>query len=90
MKNWQKKRQADRKAQEAYWKEHRDCEVCLSEGRGKISAWEVHEILYKSKGGKCEEDNMISTCRDDHQRAHFLREPYLYREELYKIKEEKL
>jgi len=87
MKNWQKKRQSDRKAQEAYWKGHRYCEVCLAEGRGKVKAWEVHEILYKSQGGKCVPDNEISVCRPDHQRAHFVIKPYLHREDLYKMKE---
>ncbi len=86
MRNWQKKRLSDRKAQLAYWQEHKYCEVCLFEGRGKRLASEVHEILYKSQGGKCEPDNEISTCRPDHQRTHFIVEPYLHREDLYKMK----
>jgi len=87
MKNWQKKRQADRKAQKSYWHEHKYCEICLFEGRGKVRAVEIHEILYKSQMGKCVDENMISVCRPDHQRAHFLIEPYLHREDLYKMKE---
>ena len=86
MKNWQKKRQSDRKAQQAYWEEHRYCEVCLWERRGKVPASEVHEIIFKAQMGKCVEKNMISVCRRDHQRAHFLIDPWLYREGLYKIK----
>ena len=89
MKNWQKKRIADQEAQLAYWQEHRYCEVCLAEGRGKVAAWEIHEILYKSQGGKCVSDNEIAVCRYCHQRAHFLFEPYLHREDLYKIKKER-
>ena len=86
MKNWQRKRAADRKAQKLYWQGHKWCEVCLAEGRGKVPATEIHEILYKSQGGKCEPDNEIASCRPDHQRAHFLVEPYLHREDLYKMK----
>ncbi len=86
MKNWQKKRKEDRKAQEAYWKEHRNCEVCLAEGRGKVEAVEVHEIIYKSGGGKCIPENEISTCRPDHGRMHFLRGPFLEKEDLWRIK----
>ncbi len=86
MKKWQKKRLSDRKAQEAYWKGHRFCEVCLAERRGKVAAVCVHEILYKSQMGKCEEDNMLSICNDCHLRAHFRKSSYLHREELYKMK----
>lgn len=86
MKNWQRKRQSDRKAQEAYWKGHRDCEVCLAEGRGKVEAIQVHEIKFRSQGGKCVPDNMISTCLADHKRMHFRRATWLYRDDLYKMK----
>ena len=86
MKNWQKKRLSDRKAQLAYWKEHRYCEVCLAEGRGKLPAGQVHEIKFRSQGGKCVPENMISTCPTDHLRCHFRMTPWLYREELYKMK----
>ncbi len=87
MKKWQRKRLSDRRAQKAYWEEHRYCEVCLAEGRGKVGASEVHEIIFKAQMGKCVDENMISICRRDHQRAHFLRETWLYREDLYKMKE---
>lgn len=86
MKKWQAKRQSDYKAQEAYFEEHPYCEVCLAEGRGKRPADEVHEILYRSQGGKCVPENEISTCRPDHDRAHFLKEPYLTKEELFEMK----
>ena len=81
-----KKKREDRQTQEKYFNEHPFCEVCIHEGRGKIPAVEVHEILFRSRGGKCEEDNMISVDRDDHMRCHFLRETWLYRKDLYKIK----
>ena len=85
--NWKVKRQKDRKAQKEYFEDHPYCQVCLAEGRGKIPAWEVHEILYRSQGGKCVPKNEISTCRSDHDRMHFLKEPYLHRDELFEIKE---
>ena len=87
MKNWQKKRQSDRKAQEAYWKEHRYCEVCKFEGRGQTPAWEIHEIVFRSRGGKCEPDNMIAVCRNDHMRAHYTMNPWLAPGEVKKMKE---
>ena len=86
MKKWQKKRAADRKAQKAYWEGHRYCEICLFEGRGRVEAVQVHEIIFRSHQGKCVPDNMISTCLADHERMHFLKKPYLHRDELYKIK----
>jgi len=81
-----KKKRDDRQAQEEYYNEHPFCEICLAEGRGKVKAWETHEILYKSQGGKCEPDNMVSVCRNCHMRCHFLKETWLYRKDLYKIK----
>ena len=74
------KRRRDREAQEEYWKRHKFCEVC-----GK-KAWEVHEIIARSQGGKCEEDNMISLDRNCHEQAHFRKHPYIYKEELWRIK----
>ena len=85
-KTWQKKRRKDRKAQEAYYEEYPFCEVCLAEGRGRRPADEVHEIIYRSQGGKCIPENEISTCRPDHDRMHFLKGPYLHRDELFEIK----
>lgn len=38
------------------------------------------------QGGKCVPENEISTCRSDHDRMHFLSEPYLHRDELFEIK----
>ena len=86
--NWKIKRQKDREAQEEYFEDHPYCEVCLTEGRGRRSADEVHEIIYRSQGGKCIPENEISTCRPDHDRMHFLRGPYLHRDELFEIKKE--
>jgi len=74
------RRRRDREAQLKYYLKHRFCQVC-----GK-RAWEVHEIVARSQGGKCEEDNMISMDRNCHERAHFRRRPYLYKEELWRIK----
>jgi len=75
------KRERDRKAQEEYWKKHKICEVC-----GLEKAVEVHEIIFRSQGGKCEKDNMISLCRNCHNQAHYKQLPYLHRERLWKIK----
>jgi len=91
MTNWRTKRRSDREAQEEYFEDHPYCEVCLTEGRGRRPADDVHEILYRSQGGKCVPENMISVCRPDHDRAHFLRKPYfganLRKEDLLRIKE---
>lgn len=84
--SWRMRRKKDWLAQWAYFQDHPYCEVCLAEGRGKIPAIEVHEILYRSQGGKCVPDNMISMGRSDHERAHFLRRPYLTREQLFEMK----
>lgn len=84
--NWKVKRQRDLKAQKEYFEDHPYCQVCLAEGRGKGAAGEVHEILYRSQGGRCVPENEISTCRSDHDRMHFLSEPYLHRDEVFKIK----
>lgn len=85
-----KRRRRDRQAQLEYFEEYPYCEVCLAEGRGRRPADEVHEIVYKSQGGKCVPGNMISVCRSDHDRAHFLRKPYLganlRKEDLFEIK----
>jgi len=86
MTNWRTKRRNDRVAQEEYFEDHPYCEVCLAEGRGRRPADDVHEILYRSQGGKCISENEISMCRPDHDRAHFKREPYLRKEELFEIK----
>lgn len=84
--DWKIKRRKDLKAQREYFDDHSYCEVCLAEGRGKRLADEVHEILYRSQGGKCVPENEISTCRSDHDRMHFKKKPYLTREQLLAIK----
>ncbi len=81
-----KKKKEDRQAQLAYWEQHRHCEVCLAEGNGRKSSVEVHEILYKSQGGKCVPDNEIAVCRNCHMRCHFTMNPWLSRNDLFKIK----
>lgn len=86
MTNWRTKRRNDREAQEEYFEGRPYCEVCLAEGRGRRPADEIHEVIYRSHGGRCIPSNMISLCRSDHDRAHFLREPYLRKEDLFGIK----
>jgi len=83
---WKTRRRKDHLAQWAYYQDHPHCEVCLAEGRGKHPADDVHEILYRSQGGKCVPENEISTCRSDHDRAHFKKRPYLRREQLLEMK----
>jgi len=84
LKKWQLRRIKDRKAQKDYLNEHPYCEAC-----GMI-AYQVHEITFRSQGGKCEENNMISLCMEHHLQAHFRKEPYLRKEELLKIKGDKV
>ncbi|TET41481.1 MAG: hypothetical protein E3J60_04435 [Dehalococcoidia bacterium] len=84
--NWKTKRVKDKLAQWAYFEDHQYCEICLAEGRGKHLADDVHEILYRSQGGKCVPENEISTCRSDHDRMHFKERPYLTREQLLEMK----
>lgn len=84
--NWRMRRRKDRLAQWAYFQDNPYCEICLAEGRGTRLADEIHEITYKSQMGKCVPENMISVCRPDHDRAHFLRRPYLSKEQLFEIK----
>jgi len=80
------KRKKDRDAQWAYFQDHPYCEICLAEGRGQKPADDVHEILYRSQGGKCVSGNEISTCRPDHDRMHFKKKPYLTKEQLLEMK----
>lgn len=81
--NWRMRRRKDRLAQWAYFQDHSYCEVC-----GK-PAVQVHEIILRSQGGKCTDDNMISLCLDHHQRAHFLKKPYLREGDLLRAKLER-
>lgn len=82
--NWRIKRKKDKEIQCAYFEDHPYCEVC-----GK-PAIQVHEIIFRSQGGKCTDDNMVSLCLDCHQRAHFLKKPYLRQEHLLGAKLGKL
>lgn len=84
--NWKTRRRKDYLAQWAYYQDHFYCEVCLAEGRGRKPADDVHEILYRSQGGRCVPENEISTCRPDHNRMHFKKKPYLRREQLFEMK----
>ncbi len=81
-----KKKKEDRQSQLAYWELYRLCEVCLAEGRGRVNSVEIHEILYKSQGGKCVPDNEIAVCRNCHMRCHGLVKPRIDREYLRRIK----
>lgn len=84
--DWRQKRRRDLLAQKKYAEDHSWCEICLAEGRGKRRVQDVHEILFRSLGGKCVPENEISTCRPDHDRAHRKRKPYLTRNKLFEIK----
>lgn len=78
--DWRLRRRRDRLAQELYFEEHRFCEVCGRQG------YHVHEILFRSKGGKCVKGNMITLCLEDHDRSHRRKKPYLSQQELFDIK----
>jgi len=58
----------------AYWYGEGDfipCEVCWAQ-------WvDIHHCIFKSQWGKDDASNLIALCRDDHDRAHFKKEPYL-------------
>lgn len=80
------KRVSDKKAQAEYFDRHPFCEVSFYEGKGRIPADDVHEIKYKSQGGECVEDNMIALTRENHDKAHFKKKDYLYRNSLIEAK----
>lgn len=84
--NWKIKRHKDKLAQYQYFLDHKYCEICLFEGKGQVEAVQVHEIKFRSQGGKCIPSNEISTCRPDHDRMHFKKKPYLTREQVLVIK----
>ena len=77
---------SDKKAQAEYFERHPFCEVCFHEGKGRIPADDVHEIKYKSQGGECTEDNMVSLTREKHDEAHFKKKPYLHKDRLIAAK----
>lgn len=80
MKKWSERRKQDKLKQSIYYSCHLFCEACNK--LGEI----VHEIIFRSQGGKCEGVNMITLCADCHDRAHFKKKPYIYKEELWSIK----
>jgi 5-methylcytosine-specific restriction endonuclease McrA len=41
-----------------------------------------HHIIYRSQEGSDEVENIIALSDDEHKRAHFLKQPYLHKEEL--------
>jgi len=53
------------------------CEVC-----GKL-AMDIHHIEHGRFKRSDEFSNLIGLCRSCHDRAHFKKEPYLTKEELY-------
>ena len=80
MKKLSQKRKADYFNQVLYFHEHPNCQIC-----GKPAVC-VHEIIFRSEGGKCVEDNMISICKKNHAQAHFLAKPYLHKYDLWECK----
>lgn len=75
------------KAKAATWKkvrkevierDQRLCRLCDIEGR-RTPCLDVHHILYRSQGGADVRDNLISLCRECHDRAHLTSSPRLWR-----------
>lgn len=80
MKKLSEKRKKDYFKQLLYFHDHPNCEVC-----GK-KAVDCHHIIYRSEGGKSDDDNLISLCRQGHKKSHFLIVPYLSKEDLWRAK----
>jgi|TARA_Y100000310_G_scaffold118355_1_gene117235 5-methylcytosine-specific restriction endonuclease McrA len=55
-----------------------------SEMSGKLAV-DIHHVKFKSQGGKDVIENLIALTRDEHDRAHFKKEPYIYAKELFEI-----
>ena len=81
MKKLSQKRKLDHIKQVLYFYEHPNCEVC----GGKVVDL-PHHIIFRSQGGGADDDNLISLCRPDHDRAHLLEKPYLHKYDLWKYK----
>lgn len=64
-------------------------DIVLSELSGKM-ATDLHHINYRSRSGGDEAENIIALTRDEHDRAHFKKKPYLHKEELQRIHNKKL
>jgi len=48
-------------------------------------AVDIHHIIKKSQGGTDDITNLIALTRQEHEQAHFLRKPYLTKEQLQNI-----
>jgi len=55
------------------------CEMC-----GEVAV-DIHHIDYKSQGGTDSPSNLIALCRNCHDKAHHLRQPYLDKKVLESI-----
>ena len=64
-----------------YLHDNPNCEVC-----GKPTQECPHHIIFRSQGGKAEDDNLITLCKSEHNRAHFLVKPYLHKYDLWEAK----
>jgi len=59
-------------------------DVIMSEMGGGVAV-EIHHIIFKSQGGKDVIENLIALTREQHDRAHFKKKPYIYAAELQEI-----
>jgi len=81
MSKWRYKRLLDKQKQYRYFIDNPNCQIC-----GKLGA-QTHEIVFRSQGGKCEYNNLITLCYECHLRCHNLGEkPYLKRSDLWRAK----
>jgi hypothetical protein len=46
-------------------------------------ASDIHHIVFKSQGGKDTIENLIALTREEHDQAHFKKEPYIIKEYLF-------
>ena len=60
------------------------CEVCW------LWSQHIHHIQYKSHWWSDDFNNLVALCYDHHDKAHFKKKPYLYKEELQEIHDKKL
>ena len=81
MKKLSEKKKMDHFRLLLYLHENPNCEVC----GGKVID-PPHHVIFRSQGGGKEDDNLITLCRLDHNRAHFLAKPYLHKYDLWECK----